>query len=271
MKIFAVKDEEDFSRKALAYLLYYERPKQFYIELPDDADPWETPLILSSFAKQGERTINAYWSKLWVQQRIVPMDRQNLGQILKDNGLKEYDEFDLLMLADGRCAQDSYYLEPIGASDLPDSFLLRYQKKVEDVVPLNHANLLVFFRDGSVKKYNATVLLSGKTQFRQLLKNENLFRKVNVQPGGYGICWGENLTITDSELYEHGKPIPLSMEDFRDFVSYRIVGTREATEILDCSRQNIDDLVRRDKLHPVKTDSKNKLFLKSEILQRNWK
>lgn len=113
MKIFAVKDEEDFSRKALAYLLYYERPKQFYIELPDDADPWETPLILSSFAKQGERTINAYWSKLWVQQRIVPMDRQNLGQILKDNGLKEYDEFDLLMLADGRCAQDNYYLEPI--------------------------------------------------------------------------------------------------------------------------------------------------------------
>ena len=41
-----------------------------------------------------------------MQQRIVPTDRQNLGEILRDNGLKEYDEFELLMLATGRCAQD---------------------------------------------------------------------------------------------------------------------------------------------------------------------
>lgn len=41
-----------------------------------------------------------------MQQRIAPTDRQNLGQILKDNGLDEYDEFQLLMLANGRCVQD---------------------------------------------------------------------------------------------------------------------------------------------------------------------
>ena len=90
MKIFAIRNEEDENRKDLGYLIYYEKPRRFYIELPDDADPWETPLILSSCLKRGEKTISAYWSKVWVQQRIIPSDRQNLGRILKDNGLDSY-------------------------------------------------------------------------------------------------------------------------------------------------------------------------------------
>ncbi|HBP25074.1 MAG TPA: DNA-binding protein [Oribacterium sp.] len=45
----------------------------------------------------------------------------------------------------------------------------------------------------------------------------------------------------------------------------------EAAEELSCSMQNIDDLVKRGKLHPIKEDNKYRLFLKSEILQRKWK
>ena len=46
---------------------------------------------------------------------------------------------------------------------------------------------------------------------------------------------------------------------------------KESRRLLECSRQNIEDLIQRDKLHPVKVDTKNKLFLKSEIQQRMWK
>ena len=52
MKIFAIRDESTEEKKTLGYLLYYEYEKRFYIELPDDADPWDTPLILSSFVKK---------------------------------------------------------------------------------------------------------------------------------------------------------------------------------------------------------------------------
>ena len=41
-----------------------------------------------------------------------------------------------------------------------------------------------------------------------------------------------------------------------------------ACAILDCSRQNIDDLMRRDKLHLIRTDAKYKLFSKAEVMQR---
>jgi len=79
MKIFAIRDESAADQIDLAYLLYYEMEKRFYIELPENADPWETPLLLSSFVKNGETSINSYWSNMWLQQRIVPTDRQNHG------------------------------------------------------------------------------------------------------------------------------------------------------------------------------------------------
>ena len=71
MKSFAIRDESSQKQKDLAYLLYYEQEKRFYIELPENADAWETPLLLDSFVKRGETTVNSYWSNIWVQQRIV--------------------------------------------------------------------------------------------------------------------------------------------------------------------------------------------------------
>lgn len=270
MKVFAIRDEFDTSNKNLAYLFYYENEKKFYIELPDDADPWETPLLLSSFLKRGEKTVNSYWSLMWVRQRIVPSDRQNLGQILKENRLEEYDEFELLMLANGRCAQDDYYLTLLSEEQLPKEFFGRYQKRIEDVIPLKVGNLLVFFREGSLKKVNVKDILKNDVRFAAIVNRKDLFEKVRIQTGGYGIYWNEQITIADEVLYKNGVDIPLSLEDFRSFVSNRVINTAEVMELLECSRQNVNDLVKRGKLIPVKKNQKNTLFLKSEVVQRKW-
>lgn len=159
MKVFAIRDEEDKSCKNIAYLIYYEKDKRFYIELPDEADPWETPLVLSSFAKRGEYTINAYWSRLWVQQRIIPPERQNIGQILKANRLNDYDEYAMLMLGEGRCAQDSYYLFALPENILSDIFRDRFARKIVEVVPLDNAQILVVFQNGETKKCDMKKML----------------------------------------------------------------------------------------------------------------
>ncbi len=271
MKIFAIRDECDKQNTDLAYLFYYENERRFYIELPDNADPWKTPLLLASFAKRGEHTINAYWSKLWVQQRIIPSDRQNLGQILRDNRLCEYDEYALLMLSMGRCAQDDYYLAEIDESGLPIEITSRFEKRVDDVVPLSEMHLLVFFRDGITRKCDMRQIIGDDIRFTPVLNSTELFKTVSVQTGGYGISWGENLGIDGNTLYISGETVPLSMTDFNSFVESRIVSSSEAAELLNCSRQNINDLIRRGKLHPVKSSPKNKLFLRSEVVQRMWK
>ena len=270
MKIFAIRDATDDAQKDLAYLLYYKAGRRFYIELPEDADPWETPLLLSAFAQKGEHTINSYWSKVWVQQRIVPPDRQNIGQILRDNGLTSYDEYALLMLSAGRCEQDDYYLVPIEENALPDKVVQRFLRKVEDVIPLQGSALLVFFRDGTIRKCELGEYLEKRARFSVLLQRPDYFSRVRVQTGGYGIEWGDNLSIADAQLYRMGKRIPLTADDFRTFASQRIINTAEAAEILHCSRQYINELVKAGKLQPVKVSEKNTLFLKSEVLRRNW-
>lgn len=270
MKIFAIRDGNDSTKKDLAYLLYYETDKRFYIELPENADPWETPLLLASFVQKGEHTVNSYWSRIWVQQRIVPPDRQNIAQILRDNGLKTYDEYALLMLASGRCEQDDYYLSPVDESMLPDKIVRRFGKKIEDVVPLKNSCLLVFFRDGTVRKCDMTEYFEKTRRFSILLTRPDYFSHVQIQTGGYGVQWDENLAVSDSVLYKMGKRIPLTSDDFKAFASERIINAAEAAELLNCSRQYINELIRTGKLHPIKASEKNTLFLKSDILRRNW-
>ena len=205
-----IKDESLSPDRVLGYLIFYEKSRTFYIELPDDADPWETPLLLSSFLDRGEHSIGSYWSHMWVQQRIVPPERQNIGQILKAARLSEYNEFALLLLNMGRCAQDDCYLEEISADDLPDELLKRWQEKVEDVVPVSGRRLLVFFRNGEVKVYEALRLAEKMMAFIPILASDDMFNRVEVQPDGYGVMWGERLTVSDHTLYQEGSPVPLS-------------------------------------------------------------
>lgn len=91
-----------------------------------------------------------------------------------------------------------------------------------------------------------------------------------MQTGGYGVAWDVNMSVSDSMLYRMGKNIPLTAADFRNFVAHRVINATEAAKLLGCSRQNIIDLTKRGKLHPLKTSDKNTLYLKSEILKRNW-
>lgn len=271
MKIYAIRDESAEIQKDLAYLFYYEIEKQFYIELPENADPWETPLLLDSFVKRNEMTVNSYWALKWVQQRIVPTDRQNLGEILRVNGLEEYDECKLLMLTMGRCAQDDYYLVPMDENELPGEIVKRYTTRVEDILPLEDFSLLVFFRDGAVKKCDLKAHFEETKPFHILLKKPEYFGFARIQTGGYGVTWDVNMNISDTMLYQTGEPIPLSMADFQNFVAQRVVNATEASEILGCSRQNIIDLTKREKLHPIKSSEKNTLYLKSEVVKRNWR
>ena len=144
-----------------------------------------------------------------------------------------------------------------------------YSVKVKEAVPLEDMQVLVFFEDGKIKKFDVKPILKDYPEFEEL-KNQNLFNLVRVEPGGYGISWNEDLDCSEVELYENGVDIPLRIADFFSFVNLNLVTTNEATEILGCSRQNIEDLIRRGKLHPAKVLAKGKLFLRSEIEQRNW-
>lgn len=266
MKIFAVRDEEYKPKKDLAYLFYHEKKKRFYIELPVDADEWETPLLLSAFAAKGQLTINSYWSMRWVQNRIIPKDRQNIVSILRDAKLSAYDEFELLRLAKGRCAQDSYRIHPIDEKQLPEYIQTRLSNRIEDVVPLNNFKLLIFLKNGVTRKIGLQELVGNERTFAKVLADDYLFRGVNVNADGFSIGWGDNLEIMYDVLANKGVLVPLDRDDFISFIDYRVVSTGQIREMLDCTRQNVNYLVEKQKLTTINKDSKVRLFLKQDLL-----
>ena len=67
--------------------------------------------MLSLFLKKGIRSVDSKWSMRWVQSRIIPSSRQNIGEILRANGMRSYDEHKLLLKNEGRSCQDDFYIE----------------------------------------------------------------------------------------------------------------------------------------------------------------
>ena len=74
----------NLDKRLLGYLFYYERSRRFFAELLEGVDEWEAPFIFSSFVKKNIRSIDSEWSMKFVQQRIIPADRQNLGDTLSN-------------------------------------------------------------------------------------------------------------------------------------------------------------------------------------------
>ena len=133
MKAFAIRDEWLDRDRDLAYLLYYEKEKSFHIEICPDTGEWEAPMILSSFIRKNRRSVDTFWSGKWVEQRIVPPERQNLGMILKKHGIDEYDPYRLLVLSHGRCAQDDCFITALKEREYPAELIKRLGQNIRDM------------------------------------------------------------------------------------------------------------------------------------------
>ncbi|MDA1850296.1 DNA-binding protein [Bacillus cereus] len=55
--------------------------------------------------------------------------------------------------------------------------------------------------------------------------------------------------------------------DLIRFIQDEIVNTSEALEILGCSRQNLNVMVQKEKVKPIKEMSRDRLYFKEDILK----
>lgn len=116
MRKFAVRNAF-YEDKVVAYLLYDEKDRSYQIQVPEDVQSVEAPLIIADLIEKGQRQIGKKWSLRWVKQRVIPPERQNIGQILRENHMKYYDEFPLLLMNQGRSCHDECYLVEVTDSN----------------------------------------------------------------------------------------------------------------------------------------------------------
>ena len=201
MTIFEIKDESNEDR-LLGYLFYFSKSKRFYAELLESLDEWNAPFIFWGQVKNCEYSIGHEKSIEFVRQRIIPSDRQNIGMILRDNNITEYDEYKLLLLSRGRCSQDEIYLVKTDEESIASEIKDRLMLKVRDVMPLGKNRVIVFFKDHRTGIVDIDKLRKEDRSFSRILREQDLFENVKMSPGGNGIEWGSSVGISAKELYE---------------------------------------------------------------------
>ena len=75
--------------------------------------------------------------------------------------------------------------------------------KVKSVLPLDDFVLEVTFIEGGTKRYDVKPLFGEIPYFSDLTEND-IFSKVVVSPGGYGIIWNDDVDLSCDELWENG-------------------------------------------------------------------
>ena len=106
-RTFYVRDK----KTVWAYLEYDVVQAVFALHIRRDLDISNTSIQLYAYTSAGYYDLNPEMSLRWVQDRLIPPNRANIGDILREGGLTEYSEIGMIDLHKGRCVQDDLYLE----------------------------------------------------------------------------------------------------------------------------------------------------------------
>ena len=102
--------------------------------------------------------------------------------------------------------------------------------KVKAVSALPDYRLSVQFVEGITKIYDVKPLFGRWAAFKALKNAPELFFGVEVDQGGYGIIWNDDLDLSCNELFENGKTIKTPFDGLMAFTdATRLWGLNEST------------------------------------------
>lgn len=89
--------------------------------------------------------------------------------------------------------------------------------KVKSVNALDNFRLSVQFAEGITKIYDVSQLFEKWDAFHPLKDNPDIFNKIQVDVGGYGVIWNDDLDISCDELYANGTIIKTPFDGLMSF------------------------------------------------------
>ena len=75
--------------------------------------------------------------------------------------------------------------------------------KIVEVKPKGNFILIVKFENEVEKQYDVKIMMNKIEVFKEL-NDENLFKNVKIDVGGYGISWNENIDLSSEEIWNNG-------------------------------------------------------------------
>ena len=102
--------------------------------------------------------------------------------------------------------------------------------KVKAVNSLPDYRLSVQFAEGVTKIYDVKPLFTKWKPFKALENAPELFSSVEVDTGGYGIIWNDDLDLSCDELFENGETVKTPFDGLMAFTdATQLWGLNEST------------------------------------------
>jgi len=270
VKIYSIRNEYIKGDNLVGYLCYYQSDRTFGLELKEGLGPVEMTMFLEAFAGKNIYSVDPYWSGRWVQERIVPTDRQNLGAILRDAGLKEYDPHRLLVLASGRCAQDDLFISPVREDELEPWARERFSKRLSAAIPLSNGRMMMTIKDKSTYLVQLKPLMENDAGLKRILSDELQFQSLKLITGGTGITFGEGLYLMKDALMTQATPGLVDANDWKKIVIETVMDTAKICETYGVSRQYVNRLVSEGTLSSLPLSGRSQVFLRPDV-ERIWR
>ena len=103
--------------------------------------------------------------------------------------------------------------------------------KIVFVKPMKNLTLLVEFQNGIEKTYDVRTLYSVFPQFKIFETDTELFNQVQVDMGGYGISWNDDLDLNAEDIWETGIKIGKKKIDVVAELAESLIKAREIANI----------------------------------------
>ncbi|WP_241158150.1 DUF2442 domain-containing protein [Adlercreutzia sp. ZJ138] len=113
--------------------------------------------------------------------------------------------------------------------------------KVKNVAALPGLKLSVQFTNGTTKLYDIAPLLDRLDAFAPLA-DEHLFNSVEVDVGGYGIVWNDDIDLSCDELWNNGTEVQTPFDGLMSFA--------DASELWELSESTLRKAVSYGKIVP---------------------
>ena len=102
--------------------------------------------------------------------------------------------------------------------------------KVKTVNVIPDYRLSIQFAEGVTKIYDLKPLFEKWSIFRNLKNDDTLLYSVEVDAGGYGIIWNDDIDLSCDELFENGKTVETPFDNLMAFTdATELWGLNEST------------------------------------------
>ena len=104
--------------------------------------------------------------------------------------------------------------------------------RIQEVKAKDNLIIEILFLGGEIKKYDVKNLFNRFPQFESLSTNKELFKKVSVDIGGYGISWNDELDLDAETLWADGVLIEIQRpKDINHILAYQLLHAREEAKL----------------------------------------